>query len=169
MGGGECLGGGCPSTFLDRRPFWEVVGSGENALRDPQNAKHTPPTVPAVHWRPPNLPGGLDGSVGTIPGGYPFTTQITDPAARTRALNCEIQNGRGAMLGVFGCMCHSMLDSTDHHFFICGGVGWCLCAGLSTFWVACVPPKFGCVFADFCCLPLCFRTLALPHHPQLSG
>ena len=66
---------------------------------------------------PQNLPAGFDGSAGTIPGGYPFTTQITDPAARTRALNCEIQNGRGAMLGVFGCMCHSMLDSTDHHFF----------------------------------------------------
>merc|ERR1719359_402680 len=66
---------------------------------------------------PQNLPAGFDGSAGTIPGGYPFTTQITDPAARTRALNVEIQNGRGAMLGVFGCMCHSMLDSTDHHFF----------------------------------------------------
>ena len=57
------------------------------------------------HSTPPDLPS------------YPFTTQITDPAARTRSLNCEIQNGRGAMLGVTGCMIHSMLDSTDHHFF----------------------------------------------------
>merc|ERR1712072_1414209 len=31
---------------------------------------------------PQNLPGGYDGSAGTIPGGYPFTEQITDPAAR---------------------------------------------------------------------------------------
>eukprot|EP00620_Florenciella_sp_RCC1587_P014206 CAMPEP_0182556654 /NCGR_PEP_ID=MMETSP1324-20130603/847_1 /TAXON_ID=236786 /ORGANISM="Florenciella sp., Strain RCC1587" /LENGTH=218 /DNA_ID=CAMNT_0024768577 /DNA_START=17 /DNA_END=673 /DNA_ORIENTATION=+ len=66
---------------------------------------------------PQNLPGGYDGSEGTIPGGYPFTTQITDPVARTRALNVEIQNGRGAMLGVTGAMMHSMLDSCDHHFF----------------------------------------------------
>jgi len=66
---------------------------------------------------PQDLPGGFDGSSGTIPGGYPFTTQIEDPEARDRALNVEIQNGRGAMLGVFGAMCHSMLDSTDHHFF----------------------------------------------------
>ena len=66
---------------------------------------------------PQNLPGGYDGSSGTIPGGYPFTTQIEDPAARTRALTCELQNGRGAMLGVTGAMMHSMLDSCDHHFF----------------------------------------------------
>merc|ERR1712216_964979 len=66
---------------------------------------------------PQDLPGGFDGSSGTIPGGYPFTTQIEDPEARDRALNVEIQNGRAAMLGVFGAMCHSMLDSTDHHFF----------------------------------------------------
>ena len=78
----------------------------------------SPPHLPKQYTGgPQNLPAGFDGSAGTIPGGYPFTTQITDPAARTRALNCEIQNGRGAMLGVFGCMCHSMLDSTDHHFF----------------------------------------------------
>ena len=38
---------------------------------------------------PQNLPGGYDGSAGTIPGGYPFTEQITDPAARTRALTCS--------------------------------------------------------------------------------
>lgn len=66
---------------------------------------------------PQNLPGGYDGSPGTIPGGYPFTDQITDPVARDRALNVEIQNGRGAMLGVTGCMIHSCLDSCDHHFF----------------------------------------------------
>ena len=66
---------------------------------------------------PQNLPGGFDGSAGTIPGGYPFTTQIEDTEARDRALNCEIQNGRGAMLGVTGCMMHSCLDSCDHHFF----------------------------------------------------
>ena len=63
------------------------------------------------------LPGGYDGSAGTIPGGYPFTEQITDPAARTRALTCELQNGRAAMLGTFGAMCHSCVDSCDHHFF----------------------------------------------------
>jgi len=40
-----------------------------------------------------------------------------NPEARDRALNVEIQNCRGAMLGVFGAMCHSMLDSCDHHFF----------------------------------------------------
>ena len=66
---------------------------------------------------PLNLPGGYDGSAGTIPGGYPFTEQITDPAARTRALTCELQNGRAAMLGTFGAMCHSCVDSCDHHFF----------------------------------------------------
>ncbi|EJK76990.1 hypothetical protein THAOC_01207 [Thalassiosira oceanica] len=58
---------------------------------------------------PQNLPGGYDGSPPFIPGGYPG--QIEDVDARDRALNVEIQNGRGAMLGVFGCMCHSMLDS----------------------------------------------------------
>jgi hypothetical protein len=66
---------------------------------------------------PQNLPGGYDGAAGTIPGGYPFTTQVTDPETRKQKLNIEIQNGRAAMLGVFGCMVHSMLDSTDHHFF----------------------------------------------------
>ena len=60
---------------------------------------------------------GYDGAAGTIPGGYPFTEQITDPAARTRALTCELQNGRAAMLGTFGAMCHSCVDSCDHHFF----------------------------------------------------
>merc|ERR1711906_102755 len=43
--------------------------------------------------------------------------QIEDPDVRDRALNVEIQNGRAAMLGVTGCMMHSMLDSCDHHFF----------------------------------------------------
>ena len=66
---------------------------------------------------PQNLPGGYDGSIGTIPGGYPFTTQIEDVTARNRALTCELQNGRGAMLGTFGAMLHSGLDSCDHHFF----------------------------------------------------
>merc|ERR1712032_867099 len=66
---------------------------------------------------PQNLPGGFDGSSGTIPGGYPFTTQIEDVEKRTRTLNVEIQNGRAAMLGVTGCMIHSCLDSCDHHFF----------------------------------------------------
>merc|ERR1739838_604341 len=51
------------------------------------------------------------------PGGYPFQTQIEDPEQRDRTLNVEIQNGRAAMLGVFGAMCHSQLDSCDHHFF----------------------------------------------------
>ena len=66
---------------------------------------------------PQDLPGGFDGSSGTIPGGYPFQTQIEDPEARDRTLNVEIQNGRAAMLGVTGCMIHSCLDSCDHHFF----------------------------------------------------
>merc|ERR1719411_257057 len=56
---------------------------------------------------PQDLPGGFDGSSGTIPGGYPFTTQIEDPEARDRTLNVEIQNGRAAMLGVTGAMMHS--------------------------------------------------------------
>merc|ERR1719247_2249215 len=75
--------------------------------------------MPATEYTggPQNLPGGYDGSAGTIPGGYPFTTQIEDPTARTRALTCEIQNGRAAMLGVTGAMIHSQLDSCDHHFF----------------------------------------------------
>ena len=64
---------------------------------------------------PQNLPGGYDGSAPFIPGGYPG--QIEDPDVRDRALNVEIQNGRAAMLGVTGCMMHSMLDSCDHHFF----------------------------------------------------
>lgn len=66
---------------------------------------------------PQNLPGGFDGSIGTIPGGYPFLNQIEDPDRRDRTLNVEIQNGRAAMLGVTGGMIHSMLDSCDHHFF----------------------------------------------------
>merc|ERR1712176_1176699 len=66
---------------------------------------------------PQDLPGGYDGSSGTIPGGYPFQTQIEDPEQRDRTLNVEIQNGRAAMLGVTGCMIHSCLDSCDHHFF----------------------------------------------------
>ena len=66
---------------------------------------------------PQDLPGGYDGSAGTIPGGYPFTEQITDVTARNRALTCELQNGRAAMMGTFGAMCHSMVDSCDHHFF----------------------------------------------------
>merc|ERR1712083_206940 len=66
---------------------------------------------------PQNLPAGFDGSGGTIPGGYPFCTQIEDVEKRDRALNVEIQNGRAAMLGVTGAMMHSCLDSCDHHFF----------------------------------------------------
>jgi len=66
---------------------------------------------------PQDLPGGFDGSSGTIPGGYPFTTQIEDPEERDRKLNIELQNGRAAMLGVTGAMMHSCLDSCDHHFF----------------------------------------------------
>jgi len=66
---------------------------------------------------PQDLPGGFDGSEGTIPGGYPFVTQIEDPEERDRKLNIEIQNGRAAMLGVTGAMIHSCLDSCDHHFF----------------------------------------------------
>ena len=52
--------------------------------------------MPAAQYTggPQNLPGGYDGSVGTIPGGYPFTTQIEDVTARNRALTCELQNGR---------------------------------------------------------------------------
>merc|ERR1711935_546933 len=69
---------------------------------------------------PQNLPGGYDGNsyiIPTIPGGYPFQTQIEDVEERDRALNVEIQNGRAAMLGVLGAMMHSCLDSCDHHFF----------------------------------------------------
>ena len=75
--------------------------------------------MPAAQYTggPQNLPGGYDGSVGTIPGGYPFTNQIEDVTARNRALTCELQNGRGAMLGTFGAMLHSELDSCQHHFF----------------------------------------------------
>lgn len=75
--------------------------------------------VPASQYTggPQNLPGGYDGAAGRIPGGYPGLTQIKDVEARDRALNVEIQNGRAAMLGVTGCMVHSMLDSCDHHFF----------------------------------------------------
>jgi len=75
--------------------------------------------LPATEYTggPQDLPGGYDGSSGTIPGGYPFQTQIEDPEARDRTLNVEIQNGRAAMLGVTGAMIHSCLDSCDHHFF----------------------------------------------------
>jgi len=66
---------------------------------------------------PQNLPGGFDGYKPFIPGGYPFTNQNTDPEERDRNLNCELQNGRAAMLGVTGAMMHSCLDSCDHHFF----------------------------------------------------
>merc|ERR1712072_283750 len=74
------------------------------------------PATQYTGW-PQNLPGGYDGSIGTIPGGYPFTNQIEDVTARNRPLTCELQNGRGAMLGTFGAMCHSCVDSCDHHFF----------------------------------------------------
>merc|ERR1719194_161709 len=75
--------------------------------------------MPATQYTggPQNLPGGYDGSIGTIPGGYPFTNQIEDVTARNRAITCELQNGRGAMLGTFGAMLHSELDSCQHHFF----------------------------------------------------
>jgi len=75
--------------------------------------------IPASQYTggPQDLAGGYDGVPGLIPGGYPGTTQITDPEERTKKLNIEIQNGRAAMLGVFGCMCHDMVDSTNHHFF----------------------------------------------------
>jgi len=66
---------------------------------------------------PQDLPGGFDGNAGTIPGGYPFLTQIEDADERDRKLNIELQNGRAAMLGVTGAMMHSCLDSCDHHFF----------------------------------------------------
>merc|ERR1712071_103060 len=40
---------------------------------------------------PQDLPGGFDGSQGTIPGGYPFTTQIEDPDERdpSSTLSCR--------------------------------------------------------------------------------
>ena len=50
----------------------------------------------------PGSSSWFDGSSGTIPGGYPFTTQIEDPDELDRRLNIEIKNGRSAMLGVFG-------------------------------------------------------------------
>ena len=88
---------------------------------DTQRPSRPTPTLPTPQKQytggPQNLPAGFDGSAGTIPGGYPFTEQITDPTARTRALTCELQNGRAAMLGVTGAMMHSQLDSCDHHFF----------------------------------------------------
>ena len=37
--------------------------------------------------------------------------------AWNRALTSELQNGRAAMLGTFGAMCHSCVDSCDHRFF----------------------------------------------------
>merc|ERR1719359_1206832 len=58
---------------------------------------------------PQNLPGGYDGFFPLVPGGYPFTQQITDPAKRNQKLNIEIQNGRGAMIGVLGCMIHDCI------------------------------------------------------------
>ena len=36
---------------------------------------------------PQNLPGGYDGFFPLVPGGYPFTQQITDPAKRNQKLN----------------------------------------------------------------------------------
>ena len=45
-----------------------------------------------------HLPGGFDGSSGTIPGGYSFQTQFEDPKQRDRTLNVEIQNRSAAML-----------------------------------------------------------------------
>ena len=66
---------------------------------------------------PQDLPASFDGSSGTISGGYTFTTKIEDPDERDRQLNIKIQNGHSDMLGEFGAMCHSQLDSCDHHFF----------------------------------------------------
>ena len=40
-----------------------------------------------------------------------------DPEVKSFKLNAERQNGRAAMLGTFGAMCHSCVDSCDHHFF----------------------------------------------------
>ncbi|KAH8045758.1 chlorophyll A-B binding protein [Aureococcus anophagefferens] len=66
----------------------------------------------------------LDGSVQFSDIGYGFDAIenipkfglfqiIEDPTARQRALTCELQNGRAAMLGVTGAMLHSQLDR-DH-------------------------------------------------------
>ena len=41
---------------------------------------------------PQDHPGGFDWSSRTIPGGYPFITQIEDPEECDRNLNIEIQN-----------------------------------------------------------------------------
>ena len=48
--------------------------------------------MPATQYTggPQNLPGGYDGSIGTIPGGYPFTNQIEDVTARNRALTLSL-------------------------------------------------------------------------------
>ena len=76
--------------------------------------------IPAREYTggPQDLPGGYDSNGSPfVPCGYPFATQIEDVDERDRKLNIEIQNGRGAMLGVTGAMMHSCLDSCDHHFF----------------------------------------------------
>ena len=62
-------------------------------------------------------PQGPPGRYSGAPGLIFFQYQIVDREKRDRALNDEIQHGRAAMLGVFGAICHCMLDSTDHHFF----------------------------------------------------
>ncbi|KAH8095778.1 chlorophyll A-B binding protein [Aureococcus anophagefferens] len=73
--------------------------------------------MPATEYTggPQNLPGGYDGSAGTIPGGYPSRPRSRTP--RPARATCELQNGRAAMLGVTGAMMHSQLDSCDHHLF----------------------------------------------------
>ena len=80
--------------------------------------------MPAAQYTggPQNLPGGYDERHGAQPPSAPSraatrsrATQIEDvTAARNRALTCELQNGRAAMLGTFGAMCHSCVDSCDH-------------------------------------------------------
>jgi len=117
------------SATLDGSVQWADIGTGFDALANiPKFGLFQivafifiaeTAAMPAGQYTggPQNLPGGYDGREPFIPGGYPFTDQVTDPTERTRALTCELQNGRAAMLGTFGAMCHSCVDSCDHHFF----------------------------------------------------
>ncbi|KAH8063460.1 chlorophyll A-B binding protein [Aureococcus anophagefferens] len=108
------------SSRTSSRTAWaSPLANAPTPPADPAGGIAETVAMPATEYTggPQNLPGGYDGSAGTIPGGYPFTTQIEDPTARTRALTCELQNGRAAMMGVTGAMMHSQLDSCDHHFF----------------------------------------------------
>jgi len=69
-------------------------------------------------------PGGYERVAPFIPAeGYPWNIWSGEsdlgisPDESLQKRNMELNNGRAAMLGVFGAMCHANLESCDYHMF----------------------------------------------------